>query len=100
VGKLGESLAAWYLEEHGITVVGRNHRTRRGEVDLLAVDGSQRVAVEVRSRVDGEDPVDAIDPGKRARVKALAASIGADRVDLVGVRLRPTGFDIHWVPGT
>jgi Holliday junction resolvase-like predicted endonuclease len=70
-----------------------------GEIDLLAIDGRDRVAVEVRARTGGDDPVDAVDSTKRARVAVLGRQIGATRIDVVGIRVGPAGFDLHWVPG-
>ncbi len=68
-------------------------------MDLLAVDGCERVAIEVRTRTHGDDPIDAIGPSKRRHVQRLAASIGATRTDFVGVRVGSRFVDIHWVPG-
>ena len=82
-----------------MSVVGRNVRIPQGELDLLAVDGSERVVVEVRTRTGGDDPIDAIGPSKRRHVERLAVSIGATRTDFVGVRVSPRSVDIHWVPG-
>ena len=80
-------------------VVARNVLVPGGELDLLAVDDSQRVAVEVRTRTGGEDPIDAIGPHKRRHVKQLALSVGATRIDFVGIRVSPRSVHIHWVPG-
>ena len=82
----------------GLDVVAANVIVPGGEIDLLAVDGSERVAVEVRTRLGGPDPVDAADPAKRARVRALARQIAATRVDVLGIRIHRSGFDVHWVP--
>lgn len=62
-------------------------------------DNGRRVAVEVRTVSTGDDPIDAVDPAKRAHVAAIASRAGVDRVDLVGVGFRPWGVEIHWVPG-
>ena len=43
-GRLGELLAASYLERKGYRVVARNYRCRLGEVDLIA-SGPGRVAL-------------------------------------------------------
>ena len=50
VGARAEALAADYLMRQGLTIVGRNFRTRFGEIDLIARDGRTLVFVEVRMR--------------------------------------------------
>lgn len=80
-------------------MVASNILVDGGEIDLLVTDRSDRVAVEVRTRTGGEDPADAVDPAKRARVARLSGQLGATRFDVVGIRVDSTGFDIHWVPG-
>ena len=70
-----------------------------GEIDILARDGSDLVAVEVRTRHGAEDPIDAVDTPKRHRVAALASAVGEVRADFVGVGLDDDAFVIHWVPG-
>ena len=49
-GPRAEALAADYLARRGLTIVGRNFRTRFGEIDLIARDGRTLVFVEVRLR--------------------------------------------------
>jgi putative endonuclease len=49
-GARAEGLAAKFLESRGLTIVDRNFRTRRGEIDLIARDGAVLVFVEVRLR--------------------------------------------------
>jgi putative endonuclease len=89
----------WFLDEHGVEVVGRNIEVPGGELDLLALDEGQRLAVEVRTRVGGGDPIDAVGYEKRRHVRRLASSVGAARTDLVGVRVSVGSVDVHWVPG-
>lgn len=54
VGRYGEKVAARHLEEAGLTVLERNWRFSadgfRGELDIVARDGSTLVAVEVKTR--------------------------------------------------
>ena len=59
VGKMGEDIAAWYVEHiMRMTILGRNlelfvpelNRRRQGELDILAKDGGAMVFVEVRTR--------------------------------------------------
>ncbi|HEY4098389.1 MAG TPA: YraN family protein [Baekduia sp.] len=47
LGRLGERLAAEHLERLGCAIVARNHRTRFGEIDLVACDGRTLIFVEV-----------------------------------------------------
>ncbi len=96
---MGEALAAWFLAQHGLTVIDTNVVVGRGEIDIVARDGKRRVAVEVRTRTGPGDPIDAADHEKRRQVHRLAARIGAHRVDLVGLRLGAGCLEVHWVPG-
>src|SRR5690606_11920060 len=100
LGRLGESLACWFLTTHGVRVLATNVRVGRGEIDILARDGGTRVAVEVRTTRGRDDPVDAADPAKRERASGLAHRIGARRFDVIGFGFDPAGFDVHWVPGS
>ncbi len=49
-GKDAEARAAKFLESQGLQIVTRNYRSRYGEIDLIAKDGSTLVFVEVRAR--------------------------------------------------
>ena len=95
---MGEILAVWFLTEHGLAVLGRNVEVDGGEIDLLATDGDSRVVIEVRTRANAEDPIDAVGDGKRRQVARLGRRIGASRIDLVGIGLGRRHFDVHWVP--
>ncbi len=82
-GRAAEALAARFLEGHGLRVVERNYRCRRGEIDLIARDGATLVFVEVRLRT-GErfgGAAASVDARKRARVLAAARHYLARRPD-------------------
>ncbi len=49
-GSRAEEYAAMHLQEQGMVIVTRNWCCRAGEVDIVAMDGSTLVFVEVRSR--------------------------------------------------
>lgn len=98
-GDRGERLAAVFLRRHGLSVLGRNLEVDGGEIDLLADDGGRRVVVEVRTITGDHDPLAAYGPEKRRRVARLAGRVGADRVDLVAVRLTPSAAEVRWVRG-
>ena len=73
-GARAERLAADYLMRHGLTIVGRNFRTRFGEIDLIARDGRTLVFVEVRMRTSRAygGAIESITAAKRARLVAAA----------------------------
>ena len=50
VGELGEQLAADYLSRSGYSIVYRNWRSGKHEIDLVVMDADQYVMVEVRTR--------------------------------------------------
>lgn len=49
-GQRAEDLAAAYLETNGYTVIERNWRAGRAEIDIIAREGQTLVVVEVKSR--------------------------------------------------
>ena len=73
-GRRAEALAADYLARRGLTIVGRNFRTRFGEIDLIARDGRTLVFVEVRMRrsLRFGGAVESISAAKRERMIAAA----------------------------
>src|SRR3954451_405278 len=72
LGRLGEQLAAEHLERLGYAIVARHHRTRFGEIDLIATDGPALVFVEVKCRRGRGQPWDALHDAKRAQVRRMA----------------------------
>jgi putative endonuclease len=73
-GVSAEALAGRFLESHGLTIVARNFRVRRGEIDLIARDGETLVFVEVRLRRSQSHggAAESITAAKRARLVAAA----------------------------
>lgn len=72
LGRLGERLAAEHLERRGCSIVARNHRTRHGEIDLIALEGETLVFVEVKTRRGRGEPWDALHHAKRLQVRRMA----------------------------
>jgi len=74
LGRRGEDLAAQYLADAGYTVIDRNWRCSRGEIDLVARDGNDTVFVEVKTRSSTAfgHPFEAITAQKLARMRRLA----------------------------
>lgn len=50
IGSQGEDLAGWYLKTQGYRVVGKNLKSRYGEVDVVAQKGNRIYFVEIRFR--------------------------------------------------
>lgn len=73
LGRFGEDLAAEHLEGLGWRILNRNWRTRYGELDLIAADGTTLVIVEVKTRASHvyADPVAAITVAKLRRMRLL-----------------------------
>jgi len=73
-GAQAESLAAQFLEAHGLAIVARNVKYRVGELDLVARDGDMLVFVEVRLRRhrDYGGAAASITAAKRSRIRAAA----------------------------
>jgi putative endonuclease len=83
LGRLGEDLAAAHLQRLGFTILARNVRTPRGEIDLIAFDGEVLVFAEVKARrADGgvrairceQEPLLGLRTRQRARVRRAAAA--------------------------
>ena len=108
LGRLGERLAAEHFERLGYAVVARNHRTRFGEIDLVAADDETLVFCEVKTRRAGSGaPWDALDDRKRKQVRSMGAAWLADvherprtaklRFDAVGVIVDARGALVELV---
>jgi putative endonuclease len=87
LGRLGEQLAAEHLERLGYAIVCRNHRTRFGEIDIVACDGETLVFCEVKSRRGRGEPWDALHDAKRAQVRRMARAYLTDTPHRPRVRL-------------
>jgi putative endonuclease len=84
LGAIGEGLAAEHLARLGYEIVERNHRTRWGELDIIACDGHTLVFCEVKARRAGGSaggPFDAVGPAKRSQVRRMAGTWLAQRRD-------------------
>ena len=73
-GRAAEEAAARYLIRDGWTLLGRNVRIGRGELDLIARRGAVLAFVEVKARHSAAygTPEDAVDARKRRKVARLA----------------------------
>jgi putative endonuclease len=81
LGRLGEHLAAEHFQRLGYAIVCRNHRTRYGEIDLIARDGDYLVFCEVKTRRGRGEPWDALHDAKRAQVRRMARAYLTETAD-------------------
>jgi putative endonuclease len=80
LGRLGERLAAEHFERLGWEIVARNHQTRQGEIDLIALAGDTLVFAEVKTcRVGKRRPWDNLHERKRSQVRRLAGAWFAEQ---------------------
>jgi len=100
-GKLGERLAAGYLESKGFRILDRNWRQSHGELDIVALDGTTLVFIEVKYRSDETftDIQHAISHGKVRSLKKYAQKYMYKtdvfyeeiRFDFIGILPNPDG---------
>jgi putative endonuclease len=111
LGRRGEELAVRYLRRRGFAVVARNVRSARGEIDLIAFDGTTLAFVEVKTRRlttrasdprEDQLPLGGLGIHQRTRLRRLAAAWLAEehhprpfaqivRFDAIGVVLDGAG---------
>lgn len=101
VGRHGEDVAARFLVDAGYRIVERNWRGLRGELDIIAVDGTETVVVEVKTRqgTGYGHPAEAVTAEKLARLRRLAGQwlsehevrAASVRIDVIAVVLPRAG---------
>jgi putative endonuclease len=74
IGSVAEQAAASFLQARGYHVLERNFRCRGGEIDLIALDGSTLVFIEVKLRrtLQRGAPIEAVTALKQARIARAA----------------------------
>jgi putative endonuclease len=105
LGQDGEAVAAAHVQRLGWQVLDRNWRPvggLRGELDLVAVDGSHTVFCEVKTRsgAGAGDPLEAVTPAKVRQLRRLAHAWLAEhdrpystvRFDVIGVYWPPSAL--------
>lgn len=97
LGKKGEDIAVAYLEKHGYRIIERNFKKHYGELDVIALSGSDLVYVEVKTRIGTQygKPEEAVTPWKLREViktaqyyKLLHPNLpDSIRIDVIGIEL-------------
>ena len=90
-GKIGETIAAKYLEENGYTILDKNWHNHHQEIDIIATKGNEMAIVEVKCR-KGEpliEPYAAVNRNKQnLLIRAANAYIQRKNIDM------ETRFDV------
>jgi putative endonuclease len=107
LGRRAEEIVATGLERAGWRIIGRNVRLPSGELDIVALDGSTLVFVEVKAgragaSVGPELPAHAVGARKQLKLRRLArewiaerrgpSGVAGYRFDVVGVRFGANGL--------
>jgi putative endonuclease len=108
LGRTGEDAAAALYKRLGCRIVERNFRTRSGEVDLIARNGSTVIFCEVKTRRTSRWglPAEAVHPRKQARLRRLAGEWLSTRrpgrvdvrFDVVSVIVADNGMEVTHLP--
>lgn len=98
-GRRSERAAAKFLRKQGCRILAANWDDRKGEIDLLALDGRTIVVVEVRSTEATDLPTVAatVDAGKQRRLTdATVRFLQSKR--LLGTTVRFDVLAVRWPP--
>ena len=92
LGILGEKLAVQALEQRGYAIRARRHRSRYGEIDIIAEQGRLVIFVEVKLRTTDlfGEAFEAIPRWKQRRIITVAL----DYLSRNGLLDRPVRFDV------
>jgi putative endonuclease len=105
-GEQGEDLAAAFLIEKGFTVLERNYRSKKSEIDLIVSKGNWLVFVEVKTRSSTAFgyPEEFVDYNKKRMIFKGALEYMYDknwqgnvRYDIVAVNLYGSIHKIHHI---
>ena len=85
LGKKGEQLAVDFLIENNYSIVARNYRFDKAEVDIIAQKEDTLVIIEVKTRTNADfgDPQDFLKPKQIQRiVKAVDEYVVVNKLDV------------------
>ena len=96
-GRRGEQVATRHLKRCGYIILARNYRAAGAEIDIIALDDSTLVFVEVKFRSGSGygTPSEAVDQEKRERIRRAARAFAEWR----GVPDLPARFDLVALSG-
>jgi putative endonuclease len=105
IGAWGELQAEIYLKAQGLEIIEKNFRTRSGEVDIVAREGTELVFVEVKTRMNSENgyPEEAVTEEKLEHLTEAAETFldkhpkeSSWRVDVIAIIGTPGSKSIQF----
>jgi len=107
IGAQAEERALQYLQQQGLSVVNRNYRCRRGEIDLIMVDANTLVFVEVRYRNSARfgGALESVNNSKQKRIihtaqhylQQQSSSHNNYRFDVIAISPNQHAPEISWI---
>lgn len=94
-GHLSEWIAALYLTFKGYRILAMRHKTKLGEVDIIAKKGDLIAMVEVKARRSVEEAFDSVTASAKKRIEAAGdlwlakqknAHLLSVRYDIIAIR--------------
>lgn len=79
-GRKGERIACRFLLKHGFDILARRHRSRSGELDIIAFENDTLVFIEVKTRSSRQfgEPWEFVDWQKQQILRRAAEDFIAD----------------------
>ncbi len=105
-GKMAEKAALKFLEQQGFSLITKNYRNRRGEIDLIVENESLVLIVEVRYRGHSRFGLasETVDARKQAKIIQCAEQFLAQnpvnksiRIDVITASPGSSGLKINWI---
>lgn len=108
-GRKYEDLAEAYLLKNGHTIKAKNYHTRKGEIDLITMEGDTLVFIEVRYRKSAHfgSAEESVTPTKQAKIiysarhfinKFKLWHLNA-RFDVVTIKPSNRKLEVNWLKG-
>jgi putative endonuclease len=90
LAKVGENLSACFLEKAGYKILARNYHSAHGEIDIIALDGTEISFAEVKTRtgISLKAAENSINKSKQKKLTLTAYSYLSENPQLSNCRCR------------
>lgn len=97
IGEVGEDSACRYLRRRGYSILGRNFKSKVGELDIIAAKNTTLIFIEVKTRTSEwmAKPFEFVDSNKQNKLRKLADGyLSYSGVDRLTDRFKNVRFDV------